>query len=513
MSLKGYTSPLSELQDFTLQPIPVASDVVLNELLPLIAVDTPLEENDKEELEQVIRKVAKAVSYSWFMAKHFAKGLNSLCSWLDSWNLGTIPLRSFGNYFIRATMGLRYAKANMIDAKVLYEEAESVVEPLFRKYLQKFGPDTIVKVTSKQSIGGELNFQKVPLKTISDSVLLRLREIIINSGYCLEMLQEVDEVLVSFLEDEAVSERQPLDTIPTWRKYPPQVWGVLYGAVEGISSDLESLMDDYAQLFDWIPQAGSAMEEMNRIATDIRYRETQVVSPVICKWRIPEDPDTPLDVLVQAVGKLGSCIIKVSNVIKIADNVSRLTISLEFTGSSQDALDRVTLRCLKSELHTSYPVRFLGLGSSGLDKRPTGPKKWLGLNRPPRVFTKFTETTAEWKDFTIKPIPVASDIVLNELVPLTAADTPLEKDATEELEQVIRKVAKAVSHSWMMAKQFARGLYFLCSRLNNWDLGRISLRRLADRFIGLTMDLRYAKANMIDAKGLYRGHPPGESVT
>ncbi|PPQ80238.1 hypothetical protein CVT24_006607 [Panaeolus cyanescens] len=264
---------------------------------------------------------------------------------------------------------------------------------LFKRYLETFGPDTIVKVASKQTFGDKLNFQNVTLKTLADNVLQRLQDIIINSAYCLEMLQEVDEVLVSLLEDEAVSEGQPLDTISTWRKYPPQVWGVLYGSVEGISGDLESLMEDHAQWFDWIP---AGMDAMTRIAKDREERASRVLSPQ-AKWRIPEEkPDTPLDVLVQEVGEIGSCIVKVSNIEYIADNVSRMTFSLEFTGSSQDALDRVTLRCLKSEFHIN-PVRFLCLGSSGLDKRPTGPKKWLGLNRPPRLFTNFTKTTAEWK--------------------------------------------------------------------------------------------------------------------
>ncbi|PPQ71938.1 hypothetical protein CVT24_007912 [Panaeolus cyanescens] len=479
MSVEEYATPLSKFQDFRLNSLSVTSDYVLRELVPLLAIDNSLEKDARDELEQVVRKVTKAVEYSWTMADFCAIGLHELCSRLDSWNLGGMPLRILVDCFVGIKNELRYAKANIIDAKVLYEEAEKDVEP---------------------------------------------------------MLQEIDEVLVSFLDNEEISESQPLDTIPTWRNHPPDMWGHLYCAVEQLDSDFAELMKAYSSWFEWIPKAP---ERRGRLAKDRAARKSSVISPTV-KWRLPEeDPDTPFDVLVQAVGEIGNCIVKVSNIDHIADNVSRVTLSLEFTGSSQEALDLVTLRCWKSELHTSYSVRFLGLGSSGLDKRPTAMKRWFGMDQAPRLSTNFTERRAEWTvrrrflgnlpaqfflsldaDYTdacvlvfdlshvyknkrLNSTPIASNTVLRELVPLLAVNSSLGKDARDELEQVVRKITKAVGYTWTMATFFAIGLHQLCARLNSWNPGKIPLRRILDHLIGIMLELRYAQANMNDAKALY----------
>ncbi|PPR05762.1 hypothetical protein CVT24_006828 [Panaeolus cyanescens] len=395
MSIEGYHSLLSNVQDFKLKPIATATDTVLNELEPLLVGDGSLEKH-ADVLKQIVQMVVKAVTYNWAMCVYFSLGLHSICDCLERWpgDSDEVTASVTISTFVWLTKKLRYAKANAMDAKEQYEAAKRDAEPLFRQYLEEFGPDKVVQLVTKQKYDDHLNFQTVPLKAIAENVISKLEQCIDFTGQCIRMLQEIDAILVSFLEDEALSAGQPLNTIPIWSKYSYEVWGVLYGSVEGSEFQFKHVMRNHSRLFGWIPDSESGMQ---RLEEDEKEREAYVFAPEV-KLHIPEDPEKyplPLDILESPIGNAGDAILKVASVEYVTDKISRMEFSIALPSAIPSGLDNVSLICYPDD-DDSPGVRFMALNSSGMLDSPASKRKF-GFNRAPRLKTSFTQTRSEFK--------------------------------------------------------------------------------------------------------------------
>ncbi|PPQ78444.1 hypothetical protein CVT24_001420 [Panaeolus cyanescens] len=491
MSIEGYSPLLSNVQDFTLNPIATAADIVLNELEPLLSGDGSLEKH-VDVLQQIVGMVAKAVTYSWAVGVHFALGLHSICDRLERWDSDEVTASATISIFVWLTKQLRYAKANAMDAKEQYEAAKRDAEPLFRQYLEEFGPDKVVQLVTKQKYDEHLNFQKVPLKTITDNVISKLGQCIEFTGQCIRMLQEIDAILVSFLEDEELSAGQPLNTIPIWSTYPYEVWGVLYGSVEGSEFEVFShVMRNHSRLFDWIPDIGRGMD---RIEEGEKEREAYVFAPEV-RLHVPEDPEKyplPVDILETRIGNAGNAILKVASVEYLTDRTSRMEFSVELPSPLPSGLENVSLICYPPNNYSDDDgpsIRFIALNSSGILDSPASKRKF-GLNRAPRLKMSFTQTRSELKveRRLWGSIPTRFSVFLD-----------------AEYEDVAQMVAKAVTYYWAVGVHIPLAVHHLCTGLARWDSDEPehSPSDIIDDFIWLTMKLRYAQANARDAQGMY----------
>ncbi|PPQ65083.1 hypothetical protein CVT24_003037 [Panaeolus cyanescens] len=388
---------LSTMQGFSLLPIVHAAASILKELVPLLTANNLAVEDAVHDLEKVMKCIANSVKAAYVYSHYFDYGLITLCRGLMEWDKLSPSKRV--REIEAGTTELRYSHAGAREAMAEYTEAKKEIESVLRKYLEKFGPEFTIKVSSKQAFSNHLNFKKSRLQTTGAKIVSHLDCSIKITEKCMELLERLDELLVSFLADERALIDEPLHEIPFWSAYPLGVWALLQSTNARVHSELDAMMIRSQSWFNW-----NVKENFDYMDKDWEDRKARIPGPEV-RIPVPDEPINkgyifPFTIIETRISPSGNCKFELTSFENIAVNAVRISFAVNLTGSSATkVLDYVDIHCdMESSADTvkATQTRITAINATGITDVPKASKGWFGLAKPSIKMTHHV-SNAHWK--------------------------------------------------------------------------------------------------------------------
>ncbi|KAF9035896.1 hypothetical protein BJ165DRAFT_1533375 [Panaeolus papilionaceus] len=304
----------TELDNLSLQPLVTAARTVLEDLSPLLATDSPVDNTPKEQLRKIFESFAKGVELACVMAGHTVTGVLDMMDMLKEWDSLSPQLRL--KLLESVAQRFLFAEVNGIDGRAAYVEAKRSAEPLVKQLQGTYGPDTVVEVTSVGEFTKELNFAKTTIRDIGTRVILHIDKSESRTDAFVNFLQGSNKALRDFLEDENISLTQPPTQLPFLSTNPLKTWQVLNSQLIDVMSQFtQAVQNNMNQL-----ETGESSADL--VVRDFAARRPKYVPPNI-KIQAPESkPDTvkqprthfPSDLVQTALMSDGDCVIHIASI-------------------------------------------------------------------------------------------------------------------------------------------------------------------------------------------------------